>query len=185
MATATAARERAAAAGDLDAIARLRGRRPAEETVPLATDDELLHAWQEVKKTTFAGRMSKVPAERAKADGELAGARADLEARGLVLWQLRNKGRRKYDEVLRACGPTDEQRAEAKAKGQVDPPWNNDTFPVGLIALCTVGELEGVTPEQITELMDGEGQLSEGEVAYLFNKALALYNGTRIPDLGK
>lgn len=181
--TATA-RERAAAAGDADALNRLRSRRPAEETVPLATDDDLLRAWQDAKKGTLPGRTSRDPAVKAAAEGELAAARADLEERGLVLWQLRNRGRRRYDETLRAYPPTDEQRAEAKAKGQPEPPWDGDRFAVALIALCTVGALEGVTPEQINELMD-DGQLSEGEAGYLFNKALGLYTGTRIPDLGK
>ena len=184
MATATAARERAAAAGDKDALNRLRGRKPAEETVALATDDTLVQAWKDAKTATFTGRTSKDAATRTAAEDQLAAARAELESRGLVLWQLRNKGRKEYDRVQRECPPTDEQRAENKARGQGEPLWSQDTFPTALIELCTVGELEGVTAADIREMTD-DGRMSEGEVGHLFAKAIGLYTGTRIPDLGK
>ncbi len=178
------AREAAARAGDTDALNRLRSRRPAEETVPLATDDSLLHAWQDAKNTTFSGRMSKDPAARTAADDQLAAARAELEERGLVLWQLRSKGRKAYDKVTRENPPTEAERAEAKAKGQGEILWSPEAFPAALIAACTVGDLEGITAGDIGEMMD-DGRLSEGEVGHLFTKAVGLHTGTRIPDLGK
>jgi hypothetical protein len=184
MATATAARERAAAAGDKDALNRLKGRRPAEETVALAVDDTLVQAWKDAKAATFTGRTSKDTATRTAAEDQLAAARAELEAQGLVLWQLRNKGRKEYDRVQRECPPSDAERAENKARGQGEPLWSQQTFPAALVVMCTVGDLEGITAEDLTEMMD-DGRLSEGEVGHLFAKAIGLYTGTRIPDLGK
>ncbi|WP_256789809.1 hypothetical protein [Frankia sp. AvcI1] len=186
-ATATAAREKAAAAGDADALNRLRSRRPAERSVWLQVDDavqsELDEAIADERTAKFT--LSEDDPRRAAAIERVAAARVAVraDAVGVV---LRNQGRRAYRALLDAHPPRDEdhqraQRQTGNASARAE--FNVETFPIALIAFA-VAEPAGLTESELTDLID-DGRVSEGEADQLFTAALQVHQGSRVADLGK
>ncbi len=187
MATATVSREKAAADGDVDALNRLRGRRPAEQKVYLQVEDnvrkELDDALADERTARFS--LAEDDPRRVAAVDRVAAARAAVRADAVKV-VLRNQGRKKYRALLDAHPPRDEdhqraQRQTGNASARAE--FNVDTFPIALIAFA-VAEPAGLTESELTDLID-DGRISEGEADQLFTAALQVHQGSRVADLGK
>jgi hypothetical protein len=186
MAAATEARERAAAAGDRDAINRMAKRRPAQVEIWLAVDDDAVETYRQVQKDTRVARLGKDDAARGAADKALHEARLALEDTGAVRFVLRNVGRRKYRELLESaeCQPAESDHESVRAANgpNARAGWS-EQFVFRLVALCAA-EPAGLTHEHLAEWVE-DGRLSEGEMNRLFNGAIGLHTGDRVVDLGK
>ena len=181
-------RERAAAAGDADALNRMRNRRPAQDELWLAVDDDVAAAYQQVRSETRMARLGRDPEATEKAEKRLAEARAELEASGAVRFALRSKGRKRYRELLHsdACRPRDQDHEEVRritGNATSRAQYNDDEWPYRLLEMCCV-EPEGLTAVEVREWVD-VGIMSDGELDKLLQAAQKLHVGDRIVDLGK
>lgn len=184
MAATTKAREAAAAAGDLDAAARLRARRPAEKTVILADDDSLATNLATAIQADQAARALGNEDTQKTAAENLAAARAAVASDAITM-RLRSIGRAGFAKVQADHPPADEdhqalQRETGDATAKVR--WAR-TFPAALIAACLV-EPAGITADELTDMLD-DGRISDGEMTALFAAAHNLHQGSRTADLGK
>ena len=93
---------------------------------------------------------------------------------------IRQIGRKRYDALIDAHPPTDDEKAEAVKAGLEPPPYNAETFAPALISASCAEPL--MTVEQVQELFD---EWSTGEINELFAAALAVNTGRRTVDLGK
>lgn len=183
-ATKTAARERAAAAGDLDAAARLRARKRAEKVLVLADDESLAADLDAAIQADRAARFGGDETTRAEAAARLAAAR-EAVAEDAITIRLRSIGRAAYAKLQADHVPTDEdhralQRETANQSARVR--WAR-TFPAALVAACMV-EPEGISADELTAMLD-DGRISDGEMGALFAAAHELHEGSRVADLGK
>lgn len=183
-----AARARAAAAGDLDALARMRARQPATKTVWLAVDDDAVEAFRAVERETFGARIGSDEVAKRAAENRVAEARAELEATGAVLFRLISQGRRAYEALIRSpeCQPRDEDHDRVqKALGQAGAKaaYNTEVFPFALVELAC-DEPAGLTADELREWVD-DGRLSQGEMQQLAAAAEEVHTGSRVLDLGK
>lgn len=116
-----------------------------------------------------------------KAEAEYQRLRALMEEES-VEFVLRSLGRKKFEKILLAHAPSDEQVKAARSKGLDPPNWNGDTFPVALVAACLVSP--ELTPEQVQELWDDDNW-SGAETTELFMAALNVNTTRRQVNLGK
>lgn len=178
------ARERAAAAGDLDAASRLRARPQAEDSLWLVTEPSLVAAWTAAKDAvplaSFGG-----PEAKARAEVTVDEARRALEDAGAVRIVLRSQGRKKFQALLDEHPPqnvdTEKVRKDTGNPNAVAN-FHTKTFVPALLDLSIA--TEGVTADLLNELAD-EGRVSDSEIGDLFSKAWALYQTSRTADLGK
>lgn len=79
----------------------------------------------------------------------------------------------RYSRVLRAHPSTAEQRRAAKDAGDPVRPWNTETFPPALLALCLVDEAgqPWATEAELVELMEDD-EWNSAEMLDLFDAAL-------------
>ncbi len=184
----TTAREHAAAAGDTDAANRLRARQPARREMWLATDDDAVAAYQQLKRESAATRIGRDASAASAADKRLHEARQELEAIGAVRVVLRNVGRRRYRELglSEICQPREQDHEDVRrATGNQNArfPYNLDEYPYRLVELCLV-EPVGLTHADLKDMVE-DGRLSEGELGKLVGAAQQLHDGDRVVDLGK
>jgi len=164
-------------------------KKPAVETVPIALDhekaDEFNKAYAEVQQ------LRDLAAERPR-DKELQATLAEVEAQFeelrreseefVVDFVFRSIGRQKFEDLVEECPPTEKQKKEAKKKGEEEPGWNPETFPVRLMAEAIV-EPE-LTEDEVFEIWDSE-DWNQAELMSLFIAALTVNQQRKIVDLGK
>lgn len=192
MAANTKAREAAAAAGDLDALARLEQRRPAEDTVILADDDSLAADMEAAVQAERAAKFGGDDAFKAEAAAQLATVR-EAVAKDAITINLRSIGRRRYDELMRAHPATDEDHEEVRqitGQATARARYHGETFVPALVAAC-MAEAMGLPPDDAADVakkldaLADQGRVSEGELNQMFQKATRLHEGSRTADLGK
>lgn len=180
------AREKAAAAGDLDAASRLRARPAAEASLWLVTDPALLETWNAAKQALpMAAFGGGGPETAARAELAVDEARRALEDAGAVQIVVRHAGRTPYRDLLDKHAPTEADHEELR-KSSGNPKamaaYARKTFVPALIDLSIV--TPGVDAALLEELSE-KGQVSEAEIIELFWKARDLYETSRVADLGK
>lgn len=155
----------------------LKKKQPLERTVTVVLSDEAARAYAEAAEALERARLT------GKATPELeqatATARAALEAETVTL-RFRSIGRKAYDALVRDCPPTDEDKAEAKEKGEPEPLYDVGTFAPALIAASCVEPT--LTAEQVTELWD---EWNTAEIMPCWMAALEVNTQRRVVDLGK
>ena len=92
---------------------------------------------------------------------------------------LQSIGRKRYEALMQEHKPTRQQNAEAQKETGEDAPYNVDTFPIALIAACSVEPV--MTDEQVQQIWD---EWNSAEVMDLFFAALEVTTARR-QGLGK
>lgn len=97
-----------------------------------------------------------------------------------VIRKITPRGRKRYEQLVKAHPPTDEQVKEAADQGQERPSYDAETFAPALLSASCVEPL--LTLEEATELFD---DWSLTECSELLSACLAVNTGRRTVDLGK
>lgn len=188
-----------------DALSRLIDRGAPTATVRLAADPDdaprVQAAEKAVKAAERAVLTAKSPEDLQRAENAVDEAEAKLadllDAIVTVDIGLEGIGAPVVEEMMADHKPSDKQRRAAiKAAGgnpQAAPQWNEDTFPIALLAetIKTIAYSDapddvthGVTVEQVEKLW--ASKLTVTDRSQLFLTALSLdQRGSSIGDLGK
>lgn len=125
--------------------------------------------------------------EDSSEDEAVQAALADVEGLlaeqgdAVVTFRLEAIGRPRYRRLLDAHQPTTAQRQEAKRNGNLQPQWNEDTFPPALVAACLVEP--HLSEAEVRQLFESDAWTS-GEIARLFTGAMQACASSRTVDLG-
>lgn len=166
-------------------------KKPITRTVWLCLDSEL---GDELSEAQQALSFAEIDAERhadnpdvrrrlqeAKARAEKANKAASERS---IKFVFRSIGRKKYEDIIFAHGPTDAQKEQAADRGE-DPDnlmWDPDEFPPALIAASLVEP--DLSAEQVMEIYNSE-DWSPAELGVLFNTAQAAQSHASVVELGK
>lgn len=158
----------------------LRSKPLPSRVVEVVLDDE---ARQELERASSELEKAKL----AKADDseirklqkayDKAKAACDEKTEELL---FRSVGRKRWEALVRAYPPTQEQIDDAKEEKKPVPLWDEDAFPAAAVH-ASIAEPE-LTLEQVQELWD---EWNSGETTRLFMLAYALNNNSNLVDLGK
>lgn len=167
-------------------------KKPLEIKVPVYLDGEPIERLEKLRedleraKTRHMALKGSPGEEEAAADLErLEAKRADAEqavhdsTAWFVIRKVTPRGRKRYEEMVAAHPPTEEQVKEAAAAGQERPPYNAETFAPALLSMTCVEPV--LTVEEATELFD---DWTVTECTELFSACLAVNTGRRTVDLG-
>lgn len=163
----------------------LKAKKPVEDVVEILLDDEPTKAVTEAREALLEAEAalhekagdSKLKKARDEAKKTLDKAMNEQDGE-IVTIRFRSCGRKRYEEILDANPPTDEEQRKAKdAGGEVA--WNSETFPIALISASAV-EPE-LTVDQVSELFD---EWNNAEAQMLFLAAFRVNTSRRVPDLG-
>lgn len=124
------------------------------------------------RPATFDHLKKKLPMERT-----VTISLSDDES---VTLRFRSIGRRNYDALIGAHPATEQQKADAKATGAGEPPYDADTFAPALVAASCIEPV--MTLDQVRELWD---EWNTAEVLDLWVAALEVNTQRRVVDLGK
>lgn len=161
------------------AIDRLRNRDRIASTYIVVTDrewaEEMLKTREELKA------LSTFLTNKANKDryAELEGRLAELESRkgdAVVEFKFRFCSPVRYEKLLSANRPTDEQREQAKAEGGRAPNWAPTFRPALISEVLAEPQL---SEEEVTALFgdeQGDSLLSPAEAMELFTTALMASN---------
>lgn len=163
----------------------LKAKKPVEDTVEILLDDEPTKAVTEAREALLEAEGAlhekagdpKLKKARDEAKKALDAAMAEQDGE-IVTIKFRSCGRKRYEQLLDANPPTDEEQRKAKDAGG-EAAWNNETFPVALIAASAI-EPE-LSVEQVAELFD---EWNNAEAQMLFLAAFRVNTSRRLPDLG-
>lgn len=163
----------------------LKAKKPVEDLVEILLDDEPTKAVTDAREALLEaeGNLhdkagdSKLKKARDEAKKVLDAAMADQDGE-IVTIKFRSCGRKRYEQILDENPPTDEEQRKAKEQGG-EAAWNNETFPVALIAASAI-EPE-LSVEQVSELFD---EWNNAEAQMLFLAAFRVNTSRRLPDLG-
>jgi hypothetical protein len=166
-------------------------KKPVTKTVRICLNSELSQALSEVEAEL---QMAEVEAqelpseetarhlEEVKAHHEAARAAATEQS---VKFVFRSIGRKTYERLVRENPPTEQQREEAKVRGD-DPDdldWDSDRFPPILVAATLVDP--EFTEEQVFEIFNSDDWSStELSILYVTAQEAQMAN-TIISVLGK
>jgi hypothetical protein len=171
------------------ALAKLRGRKPAERSFMLILDNDVAEEHERAKNGVFFAERAGSKEDLRAAQRKLTAAEAKL-ADASVEFVFRFRGRVAYEKLVTDHPPgdddlTEEQRSSLNQQyGMPDsfrPPFNLKTFPPALIALSL--ESPELTEAELVEL--SETQLSSGEWGMFFQTALQLHTQARVAELEK
>lgn len=164
---------------------RLKAKKPIEDVVDILLDDEPAKVVTDAREALLEAEAllhedPKNPKlKKARDDAQKAVDKAMAEQDGdIVTIRFRALGRKRYEQLLDENGPTKEQEKKAKDAGG-EASWNEDTFPVALIAASAIEPV--LTEEQVQELFDEWNQI---EAQMLFLSAYRVNTNRRVPDLG-
>ena len=150
----------------------LRKKQPLERTVSIPLNDEAVRTFKDAQEAL--GRVQMVKGNETEAKAAFESAKAALEAATVEL-RFRSIGRKRYDELVRAHPPTDEQKAEA-----ADVPYDVESFSVALIAASCIEPK--MTEAEVTELAD---EWNVAEFMQLWMASLEVNTQRRVVELGK
>jgi hypothetical protein len=147
-------------------------KKPNETSVEVILDPELTRSIEELQRRLATAkrqderqnRAPEAPAIQKEID-ELLDKLEQSEAK--VEFKFRDPGRQKFDALVDACPPTEEDKKLAKEQNTGAPSWHPQTFVPGLISLCAVDPELSI--EEATEIYNDWGR---GDVEALFNSAL-------------
>lgn len=174
-------------------------KKPLELRIPSYLDDEPIERLEKLREDLERAKTREMALRPKKGDEEASPghneAGADLErleyevraaeeaVRASTAWFVFRKptpqGRKRYEKLVDAHPPTEEQIAEATAEGREKPPYNSETFAPALISFACAEPV--LTIEEATELLE---DWSFTECAELFSAALAVCTGRRSVNLG-
>lgn len=120
-------------------------------------------------------RMDSSDAERKAHEAATQEWRAAVEE-ATVEFTISSLSRQKYQELIEAHPPTDEQIADAKDKNEMKPDNNPDTFGPALIAAC-ISEPQGVTLEDAKAIWN---DWPPGEALDLYLQCVQLNRSSRL-----
>lgn len=168
-------------------------KKPLEIRIPVYLDGEPIERLEKIRIDAEAAKtrhmaLKGTPAEPDALD-DLERMEADLSSaeeavrESTATFLIRKpspKGRKRYEALVEAHPPTDEQVAKAKEDGQDRPQYDAETFAPALLSMCCAEPL--LTVEEATDLFE---DWSITECSELFSACLAVCNGRRTVDLGK
>jgi predicted RND superfamily exporter protein len=170
-------------------------KKPARKTIWVAGDSELAEELSELqerlsREENMTRSIPEGSSRREDALERLEELRAEVEAKRAqvretsIKFVLQAIPRKKYEEILEAHPPTAKQVEDYKSGGNKDSiEFNPDTFPMALIAACTV-EPDVEHEELEAWLRDGD-EWNNAEVLTLFMTAMEVNQSRRIVNLGK
>jgi hypothetical protein len=150
----------------------LRKKQPLERTVAIPLNDEAVRTFKEASEAL--GRVQMVKGDDTEAQAAFDAAKAALEEETVEL-RFRSIGRKRYDDLVRAHPPTDEQKAEA-----ADVPYEVESFSVALIAASCVEPK--MTEDEVAELSE---TWNVAEFMQLWMAALEVNTQRRVVEMGK
>lgn len=168
-------------------------KRPSSATCEVVLDSTVAEAWEEARTACDQARSragtatASGPEAVAEAEGELADAEDALKAaekalrKATATFRMEALAPTEYDALLDVHQPTEDQRRQARKKGDVVA-YNPDTFKPALLAACCVDPPYG--EDQWAQLWKS-GQWSRAELDALFYTALGVNVVRHTPDLGK
>ena len=106
-------------------------------------------------------------------------AAAALEAETVWL-TFKALGTKRYDEIVKTCPPTEEQKTEHRELTGADAPYDIETFAPALLSASCVEP--SMTEAQWRELLD---EWNAAEVVAVFSAAIEVNTQPRDPHLGK
>lgn len=168
-----------------------RRKKPVELSVELCIDPTLVRQYKELydeierlrrrsQRATASGLADTTERDIQDLEEQLAPLEAEIEE-ATVTFLARDPGRKKFESLITANPPTEDQKKRWKEDGDFQRQgalqWNSDAFVPALIALV-YAEPE-ISFAEANELCDEWGN---GEVTKLFNAALQVCNEvTTIP----
>lgn len=171
-----------------DLVARIKAKKPLQETVPVVLDDacarrrddaEMALERAEAELKAAPGPVTQLAVDTARAELDEALAALDEATVGIT---VRCIGRHAYDELVSDHPPTEEQIAQAEAAGHVRPDTNADTFPIALLAAAITDP--PMTIEDVAEIWTSEAW-NAAELKALYQAAVAVNVYRRTATLGK
>ena len=144
---------------------------------------------KEAELEVDAARLAELEEELAAAETAYEEAdTAQIEA--TIAARVESIGRKPYDALVDDYPPTEEQIAEWQkdnpkedgTPGDSLPDYDGDKFPPALIAACLVGELKGLTPDEVDEWTS---EWNFAEFMQLFTAAIAVNAASRVQPWGK
>lgn len=176
-------------------------KKPQTAKVSLCLDSDLSEEFEEAQRKVREARIRATASNvdddtRTRLDRELEEAEQALEAlrpaveEATVVFKFKSIGRKKYEELVLAHPPTDEQverskkfASEAEARNGEDRLMHNpDTFPVALIAKASVEPK--LTEDEVREMWDSD-DWTGAELMTLFFTAQTPQMKRSQVDLGK
>lgn len=145
-------------------------KKPNEVSVELILDPELTRTLAELQRRLVVEERLDRKENRAPVAPSIQkeiDALMDRVDASKVVFTFKDPGRKKFEELVEACPPTAEQKAQAKADGQPQPSWNVFEFVPGLLALTS--EDPELSLEEANDIYDNWGR---GDVEALFDTAL-------------
>lgn len=112
----------------------------------------------------------------ADSKAKLDAVKEDISERGSV-FVFRGVGRRRFEEIVRLCPPTDAQKKE-----DGDAQWNQDVFWALLCSESCVNS--DLTADEWTALIFDSDQWGPGEVKTLRNECIQINTASRVVELG-
>lgn len=112
-------------------------------------------------------------AEWTKLNDELEQMRSEAPEHTIEL-RLKGISNDRYERILGAHPITPTQRATAKSRGDSPRPWDPDTFPPALLAVCLVDDVgePWATEAEISELWHDDDAWNTADLVALFDAAL-------------
>jgi hypothetical protein len=164
-------------------------KKPVVTKVPIAMDseqaDEYNEAYfglQEIKgKLEDDPRNKQLLSDFAAAKEKVADLHKEIEG-NVVEFVFRSVGRRKFEDLLEECPATPKQKADASKRGEDEPSWDSDTFPVLLMTAAVVSP--EITEEEFYEIWESE-DWNQAELMSLFLAALQVNQQRKVVELGK
>lgn len=167
-------------------------KKPARKTVWIAGDSELAEELSDLeaslsREQKSAEMLSDGPRREAAIQAAVE-LKAQVEAKRAevretsIKFVFRALGAKRYDDLLAAHPPTDEQIEQLKAQGEDNAPFNTETFPKALVAAsCVEPEM---TPEEMIEWLSGD-DWNNNEILSLFMAASQVNSMRSVVNLGK
>lgn len=164
-------------------------KKPVVTKVPIAMDSEQADEYNEAyyELQDLKARLEEDPrnkelvAEYATVKERVAKLREEVKA-NIAEFMFKSIGRRKFEDLLEECAATPKQKADAAKKGEDEPSWDADTFPVMLMSAAIV--TPEITEEEFYEIWESE-DWNQAELMSLFLAALSVNQQRKVVELGK
>jgi len=173
----------------IDFEALLARKRPATAECVIALDAEAVDAVAAARAVWQAAEAAAIDhpelrsAQQARDNAEAAlDAAEKAAADATATFRFEGISGPKWDLLVDAHPPTDEQVEKARAAKEELPTWNDDTFPPVAVAACCVEP--AMSLEQVQQLF-ASGQWNAAETQGLFSAAHTASRTRRVPQLGK
>ena len=164
-------------------------KKPVITKVSIAMDSEQADAYNEAyyELNDVKGQLEEDPRNKellsrfSTLKGKVAELREEVEG-NIAEFVFRSVGRRKFEDLLEECPATAKQKADAAKRGEDEPSWDADTFPVMLMTAAVVAPQ--ITEEEFFEIWESE-DWNQAELMSLFLAALQVNQQRKVVELGK